>query len=152
MGTACASNRVFTIIVTDACQKPCDQHSDLTWTPTPRRPGSALRQGRYRWAATGEPPADSDVLALVRASDNCGLLSTNVTHVTEGRLRVESGFHDHCERRCQNRSTNTLTYTWTADSDGPTFTKCPAGTTNLGCNPTSIPDCNLSPTNVAATR
>jgi len=50
---------------------------------------------RRRWGATGEPPADSDVLALVRASDNCALLSTNVTHV-DGRngLRVESGFHD----------------------------------------------------------
>jgi uncharacterized repeat protein (TIGR01451 family) len=36
------------------------------------------------------------------------------------------------------------------DTEPPTFTKCPANLA-LGCNPTSIPDCDLSPTNVAAT-
>src|SRR5439155_10464796 len=36
------------------------------------------------------------------------------------------------------------------DAEPPTFTKCPANRT-LGCNPTSIPECDLSANNVAAT-
>ncbi len=39
--------------------------------------------------------------------------------------------------------------TWTVDSTSPVFTKCPASI-DLGCNPLTIPDCNLDVTNVAA--
>src|SRR5205823_8582736 len=48
--------------------------------------------------------------------------------------------------------TNTCTQiiSWTRDTTAPTFTICPVSK-NLGCNPAIIPDCDLSPTNVAAT-
>src|SRR5204862_2578862 len=38
-----------------------------------------------------------------------------------------------------------VTYTWTADTAGPSFAGCPSSSINLGCNPTR-PTC----TNVAA--
>src|SRR5207247_2815972 len=51
---------------------------------------------------------------------------------------------------CNNTNTCSQVISWTVDITPPTFTLCPAST-NLGCNPATIPGCDLSPGNVAAT-
>src|SRR5204863_5743025 len=84
-GTACASNRFFTIIVTDACQNRATNTLTYTWTADTTPPGISAPQGTTPLGCNpASIPGDAEVMALVRASDNCGLLSTNVTHVDGG--------------------------------------------------------------------
>src|SRR5438094_4825984 len=78
-------------------------------------------------------------MELVQASDNFGLISTNVTHEDGGTACASNRvFTIIVTDACQNRATNTLTYTWTADTTPPGIS-APQGTTPLGCNPASIP-------------
>ena len=75
------------------------------------------------------------------ASDNCG---TPTVTSSDGGITSNS-----CSRSqtrtftardaCGNTATVGQTFTWVADLTGPVFTSCPAGS-DLGCNPTSIPD------------
>src|SRR5258705_296139 len=120
-GTACASNRVFTIIVTDACQNRATNTLTYTWTADTTPPGISAPTGTVPLGCNpASLPADSDVLALVRASDNCALLSTNVMHVDGGTACASNRvFTIIVTDACQNRSTNTLTYTSTADTTPP---------------------------------
>jgi hypothetical protein len=98
-------------------------------------------------ASPGLCGATNVTLGAPTASDNCG----SVTTTNNGPSFFPVG-------------TNTVIWTVTdshgnsatcpqtvivIDTEAPTFTKCPANLT-LGCNPTGIPDCDLSPNNVAA--
>src|SRR5438552_17753916 len=139
-GTACASNRVFTIIVTDACQNRATNTRSDARRADKTPPGISAPQGTKQLGCNpASIPGDAEVLALVRASDNCGLLLTNVTHLDGGTACASNRlFTIIVTDACQNRATNTLTYTWTADTTPPGIS-APRGTTPLGCNPASIP-------------
>src|SRR2546422_8373273 len=79
-------------------------------------------------------PDDAAVWALVRASDNCGLLSTNVTHLDGGTACASNRtFTIIVTDACQNKATNTLVYTWRVDVNRPALTGLPAASTNYQC-------------------
>src|SRR5947207_5125743 len=85
-------------------------------------------------------PDDASVLAQVQVSDNCSVLSTNVTHKDGGNTCSSNRtFCIVATDSCQNSSTNKVTYYWSADITALTITFNP-GTTNLMCNPATLPD------------
>jgi len=79
------------------------------------------------------------------ATDNCGTPT-----VTSSNGSINSNVCSRSQTRtytatdaCGNTATTSQTFTWTADVTGPVFTSCPAGS-DLGCNPTSIPDAGVA--------
>src|ERR1044071_9764578 len=87
----------------------------------------------------------------VGATDECSTVTLvcNAVTTTNGcdRTRVLTWTATDA---CSNSATCSQTITWTVDPNGPTFTKCPVNRF-LSCNPVSIPGCDLSATNIAAT-
>src|SRR5439155_292651 len=71
------------------------------------------------------------------------------TNVVSGCLHYRTNIYTATDL-CGNTTTRAQLVTWTIDTDTPVFTKCPAST-NIGCNPQTIPACDLSPNNVVAT-
>src|SRR5260370_22370967 len=140
-GTACASNRTFSVVVTDACQNKATNTLVYNWTADTTPPVITAPVGATNLGCNPATlPDDAAVLALVRASDNCALLSTNVTHGDGGTACASNRtFSVVVTDACQNKATNTLVYNWTADTTPPVIT-APLGTTNLGCNPATLPD------------
>ena len=80
---------------------------------------------------------------------------TNIACSRSDSVSPDGCFHDRTITytafdACGNASTNAVQHiTWTTDTTPPTFVVCP-GNTNLGVNPSSIPDCDLSPGHVVA--
>src|SRR5438552_18589300 len=77
-------------------------------------------------------------LSMILTSDHCYLFSINVTHTTgSSACAVHGALPILVTDACQNRATNALTYTWTADTTPPGIS-APQGTTPRGCNPASF--------------
>ena len=81
----------------------------------------------------------------VTASDACGTASVGCTIVDSGPdcAKVRTITYTATDA-CGNTAACVRSYTWTIDASGtpPTFNNCSPGNTDLGCNPTAIPDCD----------
>lgn len=96
-------------------------------------------------------PTDASVKALVSYAESCSAATVNVTHVDGGSpCAMTRVFLISASDACGNQSlTNAVTYTWTIDTNAPTLTVI-TGSTNLGCNATSLPtDASLAASVVA---
>ncbi|MDD5694805.1 MAG: right-handed parallel beta-helix repeat-containing protein, partial [Bacteroidales bacterium] len=98
------------------------------------------------WPGTLELGCNPDVLPacnlLVTASDDC-VGSTAVDCAAgpiSGTCQKTQTFTYTAEDLCCNVTTKTVTYTWKDDLIPPYFTGVPDDT-DLGCNPTDMPDC-----------
>jgi hypothetical protein len=115
-GTLCLSNRTFTIVVADGCGNRATNIVVYTWSsdttpPTISAPSGTIALG----SLPSLIPSDTNVAALVVASDNCSLKSTNITHVDGGDLCLSNRtFTIVVADNCDNRATNTVVYTWSA--------------------------------------
>src|SRR5204863_5796240 len=111
-----------------------------TWTADTTQPGISAPQGTTPLGCNpASIPGDADVMRRLRASDNCGLLSTNVTHLDGGTACASNRvFTIIVTDACQNRATNTDRKTRRPDTTHVEISYA-EGTTPLGCNPASIP-------------
>lgn len=85
-------------------------------------------------------PLDATIKALVTATDNCSVASTNVSHVDNtNSCTVTRTFTITAADDCGNVSSPvTVVYTWTLDTTNPVITGVPTGA-SLGCNPANPP-------------
>ena len=125
-GTLCASNRTFTITVTDACGNSASTNVVYTWTIDHSLPvitlAPTLLNLNCNPAATNLP-TDAYMTTLVRATDNCSLASTNVTHVDGGTACASNRtFTITVRDGCTNSVSTNLVYTWKVDHSLPSIT------------------------------
>jgi len=132
-GTACASTRTFTIVVSDACLNKTTNTLFYPWTADTTRRRSALRWAQFRLGCNpASIPDDTAVLALVRARRHLQPASTNVTAVDGGTaLRLDSAFTIVVTDACLKQTTTRCFTPGTADSTPPTIS-APQGTIPLG--------------------
>ena len=85
-------------------------------------------------------PTDASIAAQVVAIDNCGVTSTNVTHVdTNTACGTTRTFTITATDDCGNTSlAQTVEYSWQIDTNAPVITSGVINT-NLGCNPATLP-------------
>jgi hypothetical protein len=135
-GSPCASTRTFTIVVADGCGNKTTNTVVYTWTTDLTAPVVTAPSGTVPLGCNPSSlPSDTVVLGLVQASDDCSLVSTNVTHVDGGSPCASTRtFTIVVADGCGNKTTNTVVYTWTTDTAAPIVTSVPSGGT-LGCNP-----------------
>jgi hypothetical protein len=143
---ACPLVATRTWLISDACghSNTCSQTVTVIDTTRPVITGSPAGGSLGCNPAPASMPTDASVKAQVRATDNCGLSLTNVTHVDGGTACSSNRtFTITVTDACTNTASTNVVYTWIVDTTPPVFTNCPAST-NLGCNPVSIPDCNVA--------
>src|ERR1039458_5985348 len=143
---ACPLVATRTWLISDTCghSNTCSQTVTVIDTTPPVITGSPAGGSLGCNSAPASMPTDASVKALVRATDNCGLSLTNVTHVDGGTACSSNRtFTITVTDACTNTASTNVVYTWIVDTTPPVFTNCPAST-NLGCNPVSIPDCNVA--------
>jgi len=127
-GTPCGMTRTFKVTVVDECGNvSATQTNTYTWTVDTTAPVIV-------WAPASTNlgcnplilPTDAGMQALVVATDNCTVRSTNVTHVdTTNACVVSRKFTINVTDECGNISSNdVVVYTWTVDTTPPIVT-CP---------------------------
>lgn len=125
-GTLCASNRTFTITVTDACGNAAVTNVVYTWTIDHSLPVITIAPTLLNLncnPAAASLPTDAYVTTLVRATDNCSLASTNVTHVDGGTACASNRtFTITVRDACSNSASTNLVYTWKVDHTLPSIT------------------------------
>jgi len=125
-GTLCASNRTFTITVTDACGNAAVTNVVYTWTIDHSLPVITIAPTLLNLGcnpAAASLPTDAYVTSLVRATDNCSLASTNVSHVDGGTACASNRtFTITVRDGCTNSASTNLVYTWKVDHSLPSIT------------------------------
>ncbi|MBK9337405.1 MAG: DUF3494 domain-containing protein [Lewinellaceae bacterium] len=84
------------------------------------------------------PPNTAQAIAAAGpATDNCGVpvLSAIGGLITGGGCVQSQTWTVTATDACNNMASCLVTFTWNSDAQNPTFTNCPAGPINLGCNP-----------------
>jgi hypothetical protein len=123
-GSFCQSNRAFTITATDTCEAT---HATAvvvyTWTTDTLPPVfTALPPGGSLGANPAVIPTDASILAQVGASDDCAVISTNVTHVDGGNsVQSNRTFTITATDACTNQTTTNIVYTWTGGLGPPSL-------------------------------
>src|SRR5678809_1328976 len=136
----CGATRTFKIVATDNCLNKVTNTVAYTFTVDAIAPQiTTAPSGSDLGCNPQSLPSDSSILAQVQVSDNCGVLSTNVSHVdaTNGCGATRT-FKIVATDNCLNKVTNTVAYTFTVDAIAPQITTAPSGS-DLGCNPQSLP-------------
>jgi hypothetical protein len=141
--TGCLHERDLVYTVTDNCGQTatCTQH--IFWNEDTTAPSFTSCPGDMALGCNPTNVPDCD-LTLVSATDNCGRAvvtcgkvdETNGCNYTRTITYVASD-------TCGNKATCVQHVTWTVDTTAPQFTKC-AEDMALGCNPASIPDCDVT--------
>jgi hypothetical protein len=144
-GTPCGMTRLFTITATDGCGNVSPPaYVTYTWRIDTNAPIILSAPTNSNLGCNPLTlPTDASVKALVVASDNCSLQSTNVSHadVTNG-CTVTRTFTINATDACGNVSSNVMVaYSWTADTNGPTI-NCPPDITVANC---MVPYCTFTP-------
>jgi uncharacterized repeat protein (TIGR01451 family) len=143
--SGCVTTRTFAISATDACNNNSASTTvAYSWTTDTTAPQiTSVPAGGSLGCnpATGTLPTASSVKALVTATDNCsGTPTINVTSAdTISGCVTTRTFTITATDGCGNTSKGqTVTYTWTVDTAGPTLSGVPVGG-NLGNNPATLP-------------
>jgi hypothetical protein len=92
-----------------------------TWTTDTLPPVfTALPPGGSLGANPAVIPTDASILAQVGASDDCAVISTNVTHVDGGNtVQSNRTFTIIATDACTNQTTTNIVYTWTGGLGPP---------------------------------
>jgi hypothetical protein len=141
--TGCVHERDLVYTVTDNCGQSasCTQH--IYWTVDTTAPSFTLCAGDQNLGCNPTTIPDCD-LSKVAASDDCGRVVINCGSVDSvdgcGHLRTITYT---ATDSCGNSATCVQHISWTVDTTAPSFTQC-AGDRDLGCNPTTIPDCDTN--------
>ena len=142
-GTACAPIRTFTITAADACGNTSTPQTVVyTWTADTTVPTfTSVPTGSSLGCNPASLPTDASVKALVTATDNCTVSPTiNVSHVDSGTACAPiRTFTITAADACGNVATQTVAYSWTADTI-PSIT-CP-GPVTVSCA-SSVPPANV---------
>jgi len=149
----CARTRTLTWTAVDGCNHSTNCHQTITWTQDTTPPTMVNCPAPTLNLGCNPQTVPVCTSYAVGATDNC---SASVT--CSSSLTMSNG----CQRiriltyvgkdPCGNTNSCQQMITWTEDTTPPVFTVCPTNM-NLGTNPppASIPDCDTSPANVAAT-
>jgi hypothetical protein len=143
-GSPCGMTRTFTTTVTDGCGNFATKTVAYTWTVDTTAPTiSSVPANSVLGCNPSSLPTDASVKALVKATDNCTLVSTNVSHTDSiSGCAVTRTFTINATDACGNVSTNkTVVYTWTADTTPPVII-CPP---NITISNNVTPYCTFSP-------
>jgi hypothetical protein len=146
--TGCVHERDLVYTVTDNCGQStsCTQH--IYWTVDHNAPQFTTCPGDIDLGCNPQTLPDCD-LSKVSASDDCGraVITCASSDSANGCAHTRTITYTATDS-CGNRATCVQHVTWVVDTTAPSFTTC-APDQNLGCNPQTIPDCDLS--KVAAT-
>jgi len=125
--SGCTLTRTFTVTATDGCGNTSAAKTVVyTWTVDTTPPVVTVPAGSNLGCNPTNLPTDASVKALVTATDNCGVATTNVSHVvTTNGCTVTSTFTVTATDGCGNTSAaKTVIYTWSQDSVPPAFYGC----------------------------
>ena len=124
--------------------------SQLTLTPPQQQPPTVQCAGDRDLGCNPAsiPSCDTNSITVTAS---CGV--SNITCAAAGPDIITGCIHERdivytVTDNCGQSASCTQHIYWTADLNPPSFTNCP-GDKDMGCNPTSIPDCDL--TTVSAT-
>lgn len=139
----CTVVSTFTITATGTCGNTARTNVIYAWTqdtmpPTVMVPPGGMVPGCNPSASS--LPTVATVAALVTATDNCSVASTNISCVTvTNGCTVIRTFTVTATDHCGNTSApQKVVYAWTQDTMLPVITRTPTGT-SLGCNPKNLP-------------
>jgi hypothetical protein len=124
-GTACSSNRTFTVTALDCCSNSATKQVVYIWKVDTNAPTLFVPAGGD--LGCNPPlaliPSDASVLAQVAVTDNCCVLGTNVYHTdTVVGCKTNRTFTITALDCCSNSATKQVVYTWTVDTTPPTIT------------------------------
>jgi hypothetical protein len=152
----CLRTRTLTYTAVDGCNNSNTCTQVITWTvdTTPPVFVNCPTPAFTNMGCNPDPASIPFCRVSVTATDNCG-----AAHVTCSLVQTTNLLT--CERTrtitytatddCGNTATCTQVAKFTVDTTPPIFTKSPPASTNLGCNPASIPVCDTSTNNVIVT-
>ena len=140
--SGCVVTRTFTVTASDACGNAATPQTVVySWTADTAAPTfTSVPTGGSLGCNVTNLPTDVSIKALVLATDNCTTSPTiNVSHVDGGTACAPTRtFTVTAADGCGNAATQTVAYSWTADTTPPTITSVLIGA-SLGCNATNIP-------------
>ncbi|MBI3852745.1 MAG: hypothetical protein HY298_21025, partial [Verrucomicrobia bacterium] len=150
----CSRTRTITYTAVDACNNTNTCTQVVTWTVDTTPPVFlSCPTGTTNMGCNPDPASIPHCLVSVQATDDCSTPHVTCSLVQTTNLltcvRTRTVIYTATDA-CGNSTNCTQVITWTVDTTPPVFTKIPLASTNLGCNPASIPVCNLDPTNVFA--
>jgi hypothetical protein len=130
-GTPCSMSRTFTITVSDTCGNvTTPRYVTYTWSADTNAPViTYVPAGGYLGCNPTNLPSDASIKAMVKATDNCSVSSTNVSHsdITNGCTITRMFFvtaTDACGNTTPYSTNNTVVYSWTLNKTAPVIT-CP---------------------------
>ncbi|GAB1454297.1 hypothetical protein MASR2M47_43530 [Draconibacterium sp.] len=124
----CEKTQIFTVTATDGCNNKDIETVTYTWSddavaPELTVPGAGLALGCNPTTL----PTVASVVAASSATDNCGTpVITAVAGEITGECEKTQTFTVTATDGCNNKDIETVTYTWSDDSEDPSFTGCPA--------------------------
>ena len=149
----CVHTRTLTYTAVDGCNNTNTCTQVITWVIDTTPPVFTKCPANRHLSCNPVTIPDCDTTAAnVTATDDCG--TPVITCSKSDSVSADLCFHDRtityvATDSCGNSSSCIQHIFWTTDTTPPTFIKCPANI-DLGLNPASIPDCDLSPSNVSA--
>ena len=144
-GSDCARSRTFVITAASAAcgTKSAPTTVVFSWRIDPNAPTiTSIPAGVNLGCNPTNMPTDASVMAKITATDGCIIQSTNVTHVdTTNGCTVTRTFTIIVANACNKASTNTVAFTWTADTTGPVI-NCPP---DITISNNVVPYCTFTP-------
>ncbi len=138
----CLKSQTWTVTATDACDNTATCQVTFTWNSDTQNPSFAnCPIGPVILGCTTTPPTAADAIAAAGpATDNCGnpIVSATGGVITGDCLKSQTWTVTATDG-CNNSGICLVTFNWSdSDSAPPTFTNCPTGPINLGCNPPPV--------------
>ena len=120
--------------------------SQLTLTPPQQQPPTIQCAGDRDLGCNPASITSCDTNSITIITAGCGV--SNITCAAAGPDIITGCIHERdllytVTDNCGQSATCTQHIYWTVDNTAPNFTKCPSDI-DLGCLPSSIPDCDLS--------
>ena len=142
----CWKLKVFTVKAVDACGNTTNCIVTYRWKSDNVQPTfSNCQSGTISLANNTAPTAAQAIAQVGTINDNCGAVLTVVA--TPGTVsQTGNGCNSSqpwtvtATDSCGNSRSCNFTYAWGSDLTPPTFSSCPSGTINLGCNPNPLPN------------
>jgi len=135
----CLKSQTWTVTATDACNNMATCQVTFTWNSDTQNPSFTNCPTGPISLGCNPPPvtAAQAIAAAGSATDNCGTPTVTATGgVITGTCLKSQTWTVTATDGCNNAGDCLVTFTWTSDTQNPTFTNCPTGPVNLGCTAT----------------